>query len=340
MEGQLHHWLEQIAQTHIVLLILVIAALLLALGKSADVLVDEAVTLAERARIRKIIVGATIVSLGTTTPEAAVSVFAALKGQPGLALGNAVGSVICDTGLILGLAATMAPLPLDRSVVNRQGWVQLGAGILLVASCWAFGDRLPRPAGFAFLALLGLYIWKSISWSKRTLLEAEQFHEHHGASEAVGAAAAKLVGAVACVVAASHVLIPAVEIAAKAAGVPEHIIAATLVAFGTSLPELVTAVSAVRKGQGELAVGNVIGADILNVLFVTGAACAVTAGGLAVPPEFFKVHFPFMLAVLVFFRVGIFMSRDTMKRPFGLLLLASYAGYLVVQYAVLGSLGG
>ncbi|PJA16813.1 MAG: sodium:calcium antiporter, partial [Elusimicrobia bacterium CG_4_10_14_0_2_um_filter_63_34] len=110
--------------------------------------------------------------------------------------------------------------------------------------------------------------------------------------------------------------------------------------FGTSLPELVTAVSAVRKGQGELAVGNVIGADILNVLFVTGAACAVTAGGLAVPPEFFKVHFPFMLAVLVFFRVGIFMSRDTMKRPFGLLLLASYAGYLVVQYAVLGSLGG
>jgi cation:H+ antiporter len=339
VEAQLHHILEQIAQTHLILIAGVIGVLLLALGKSADILVDEAVVLADRASIPKVVVGATIVSLGTTTPEAAISVLAAIKGEPGLALGNAVGSVICDTGLILGIAATMAPLPLDRKVVNRQGWIQLGAGFLLAGSCFAMGSRLPRPVGFLYLGLLGLYIWKSISWSRKTLIESEELHEHPEAHEGAGLAIFKLVAAVAAVVAVSHVLIPAVEVAAKTAGVPDHIIAATLVAFGTSLPELVTAVSAVRKGQGELAVGNVIGADILNVLFVVGAACAVTPGGLAVPPEFFKVHFPFMLGVLIFFRIGIFASKDRMGRPFGLLLLASYAGYLLTQYAVLGSLG-
>ena len=340
MEAQLHHLLESIAQTHLIFLIGVIGVLLMALGKSADVLVDEAVVLADRAQIPKVIVGATIVSLGTTTPEAAISVLAALKGEPGLALGNAVGSVICDTGLILGIAAMMAPLPLDRKMVNRQGWIQLGAGVLLVASCWAFGDKLPRPVGFAFLALLGLYVWKSIGWARKTNIQAEEFHEGHAKKESLAPVVGKLLGAVAFVVAVSHVLIPAIEIAAKIAGVPDHIIAATLVAFGTSLPELVTAVTAVRKGQGELAVGNVIGADILNVLFVVGAACAVTTGGLGIPPTFFKVHFPFMLGVLVFFRIGIFLSKEKLGRPFGVLLFCSYFAYLLTQFLVLGSLKG
>ncbi len=335
MEASLHHFLESVAQTHLVLLVGLIAVLLLALGKSADILVDEAVELAERAEIPKVIVGATIVSLGTTTPEAAISVLAALKGDPGLALGNAVGSVICDTGLILGIAAMMAPLPLDRKMVNRQGWIQLGSGILLVASCWFFGSALPRPVGFVFLSLLVLYIWKSIGWAKKSK-GSEEKADHSGD---VGLIFLKLLGCVGLVVGISHILIPAVEITAKLMGVPDHVIAATLVAFGTSLPELVTAVSAVRKGQGELAVGNVIGADILNVLFVVGAACAVTSGGLAVPPTFFKLHFPFMLGVLIFFRIGIFVSKEKMGRPFGVLLFCSYIGYLVSQFLVLGKLG-
>ncbi|PCI39275.1 MAG: sodium:calcium antiporter [Elusimicrobia bacterium] len=337
MEAQLHHFLEAITQFHSLGIVGVIGVLLLALGKAADVLVDEAVILADRAEIPKVIIGATIVSLGTTTPEAAISVLAAIKGDPGLALGNAVGSIICDTGLILGIAAMMAPLPLDKSVVNRQGWIQLGAGVLLVACCFVFGDRLPRTIGFFFLALLALYIWMSIGWAKKQRGKKKKTaHENEGYALVV----AKLIAAVVAVVAVSHVLIPAVEIAAKHAGIPEHIIAATLVAFGTSLPELVTAVSAVRKGQGELAIGNVIGADILNVLFVVGAACAVTSEGLGIPPNFFKLHFPFMLGVLVFFRVGIFLSKDKLSRPFGVLLFGSYLSYLATQYMVLGSLKG
>lgn len=341
MEAAIHHLVEQLTAAHWSLLFLFIAALIAVLAKSADILVCESVTLAERSGIPKVIIGATLVSLGTTTPEAAISVFAAIQGEPGLALGNAVGSVICDTGLILGLACLIGAVPLDRSVVNRQGWVQLGAGALLVALALAFGSRLPRPVGFLFLGLLGLYMWKSIGWAKRTKAGKEGAEAPPGgAASAVPLVIAKLVGAVALVVLSSHLLIPAVEAAAKLIGVPDDIIAATLVAFGTSLPELVTSLTAVKKGHGELAVGNVVGADILNVLFVAGAACAVTPGGLEVPRNFFILHFPVMMGVLVVFRLGIFLSGKRLERPFGFVLLGTYAVYLILQYTVLGGVGG
>jgi len=121
-------------------LFVITAVMLYLLAKGADLLVDEAVTLSTRWGIPKVLIGATVVSLGTTAPEASVSVLAAIKGSPGLALGSAVGSTICDTGLILGTAALIAPLPLNRKIVNRQGWLQLGAGFLLVIACLPFGS--------------------------------------------------------------------------------------------------------------------------------------------------------------------------------------------------------
>ena len=120
----------------------VIVVSLMVLGKAADWLVDAAVSLSERSGVPKVVIGATVVSLGTTAPEAAVSVLAAIQGSPGLALGNAVGSIICDTGLILGVATLIAPLRLDRTIVNRQGWIQLGAGLALVIFSFPFS----RPA--------------------------------------------------------------------------------------------------------------------------------------------------------------------------------------------------
>ena len=102
------------------------------LGKSADTLVDQAVLLSVRSGLPQIVIGATIVSLGTTMPEATVSVLAAFNGEPGMALGNAVGSVICDTGLILGLACLLTPLPLNRTLVNRQGWIQFGDSVFQI----------------------------------------------------------------------------------------------------------------------------------------------------------------------------------------------------------------
>ena len=341
LEGSIE---SKIGNLHTIWLFVIIAITLYLLGKGADMLVEEAVTLSTRWGIPQTLIGATIVSLGTTTPEAAVSVFAAVQGDPDIALGNAVGSIICDTGLILGTAALIAPLPLNRKIVNRQGWLQLGAGFLLVIACLPFGalgttfeagGRLPRVMGFVFLILLVAYMWQSIRWSRDvdSTMEADQ---SHGESANTVLVVVKLLFGILLVVAASSVLIPAVKIVAERVKVPESIIAATLVAFGTSLPEFVTAVTAARRGHGELAVGNVIGADILNVLFVAGASAAVTGGGLEAPTHFFRLLFPLMLFILIVFRVGIFVSGDRLKRPFGIVLIAAYLFVTILSYKITG----
>ena len=343
MEEALHHFVSEL---HGGLLALVIVVSLAVLGKAADWLVDEAVALSERSGIPTVVIGATIVSLGTTAPEAAVSVLAALQGSPGLALGNAVGSIICDTGLILGLACILAPLRLDRAIVNRQGWIQLGAAVALVAGCFPWsnagevfleGGRLPQWVGIVFLIALAVYMVLSIRWARTGTVapaEAEQGEDSEAGSMAF--VILKLLGSLALVVLAAQVLIPAVREAATRIEIPESIIAATLVAFGTSLPELVTAVTAARRGHGELAVGNVVGADILNVLFVAGASATATPAGLRAGGHFFVVLFPAMLFILLTFRIGIFVSGDSLRKPFGFVLLAAYGVYMVVSYLVPG----
>lgn len=322
-----------------------VVAVLLVLAKSADWLVGEAVVLSARSGLPKVIIGATIVSLGTTAPEAAVSVLAALQGQPEIALGNAVGSIICDTGLILGIACLIMPLKLPRQIVNRQGWLQFGAGWLLVASCWPWatgtnpfteGSILPQGIGFVFLVLLVVYLGLSVHWAKASGQPAELTEFEGDAAAPMGIVIAKLLAAVALVVGASHLLIPAITVAAERMGIPSAIVAATLIAFGTSLPELVTAVTAARKDHGDLAIGNIIGADILNVLFVAGMSAAVTPGGLNAPKEFFRVQLPGMLLILLVFRVGVMLSGERLRRPIGGVLLTLYVVYLVLSYAILG----
>ena len=338
-----HHGIEAgleafLQDQNTLVLLIVIAVCLFALAKAADRLVEEAVTLSERSGIPKVVIGATVVSLGTTLPEAVVSVLAAIQGSPDIALGNAVGSIICDTGMILGIACLISPLQLDRKIVNRQGWFQLFAGLLLVAAAFPFaeagtvftnGGRLPRVGGFVFLGLLALYIWKTIAWSRNDSDAPPEVHVDGKASNA--GAFIKLLVAIVVVVGSSWVLIPAVKVVAVRAGIPQSIIAATLVAFGTSLPELVTAVSAARKGHGDLAIGNIIGADILNVLFVAGAAAAVTSGGLQAPHYFFTILFPAMLVVLIVFRIGVMSSGTHLKRPFGVVLLLTYIACLIAS---------
>ncbi len=333
MEEWIHHIIQVLPLYG---LFIIIVVTLYTLGKGADWLVEEAVILSVRWGVPKVLIGATIVSLGTTTPEAAVSVLAAIKGNPDFALGNAVGSIICDTGLILGTAALIAPLPLNRRIVNRQGWLQLGAGVLLVVSCLFVGTEgrhLPQIMGFVFLALLIAYLWQSIRWSRDVDQDAvaDEVESAEGNANAFFVVL-KLVFAIAVVVASSWILIPAAKETAIRLHVPQSIIAASIVALGTSLPEFVTAVTAARRGHGELAVGNVIGADILNVLFVAGVSSAVTPGGLVAAPHFFFILFPTMLFILVVFRIGIFTSGDTLKRPFGVVLIAAYIAVMVVSY--------
>jgi len=338
----MEQWItELISGLHSLVLFLIIAVTLYTLGKGADWLVDEAVILSTRWGLGKAVIGATIVSIGTTTPEAAVSVLSAIQGKPGLALGNAVGSIICDTGLILGLASLIAPLPLNRELASRLSNVQVGAGILLVVSCFPWtspakvfmdGGRLHQLIGVVFVILLGLYIYQSIRWASATGANADSDETTETEEASAVGTLMKLIGSIAIIVISAQILIPSVSIIAERIGVPQHIISATLVAFGTSLPELVTAITAVRRGHGELAVGNIIGADILNVLFVAGVSAAATSEGLKAEVQFFQFLFPAMLFILIVFRCGIFVSGDQLKRPFGVVLVATWILVTILSY--------
>jgi cation:H+ antiporter len=322
-----------------ILLLVVIAVCILLLSKGADWMIDGVVHLARRTGLPRIVIGATIVSLGTTTPEAVVSVMAAWMGDPGLALGNGVGSIIADTGLIFGLTCMLATVPVNRFILNRTGWVQVGAATLLViiavvALAGAHGEPvLHRWVGILLLLLLAGYMYVTYLWARQGA-DSGLDDEVEDDSEMLGLGKCwlMLLGGLVLVVGGARILVPsAAEIACRL-GVPDDVIAATMVALGTSLPELMTAIVAVRKKHPEIMVGNVVGADVLNCLFVIGAAA--TARPLAVPPNFYEFHFPTMLLILYSFRVFIFMNKDgRFKRWQGCWLFGIYLIYVVLQYA-------
>jgi cation:H+ antiporter len=277
---------------------------------------------------------------------------AAWSGEPGLALGNAIGSIIADTGLIFGVGCLITRLPADRFVLNRQGWVQFGSGLLLSGlayGAWAVsGDQaaLGRWVGFLMVALLAVYLWFSVGWStSHSRLEAASNGNETDAEDESGAwwkLAVLALSGLALVLLGSRALILSVTILAEVHWhVPQVVIAATLVALGTSTPELVIGMASIIKGQKEILVGNVIGADILNVLFVVGAS-AVAAPlplldpGARLPQILFLVHLPTMLLILLLFRIFIFRAASTghFRRWQGIPLLGIYVIYTVVQYFV------
>lgn len=330
-------------------LIPIIGVAVYVLSKGADVLVGEAVTLSRRFNVSPVIVGATVVSLGTTAPETAVSVLSAIEGDPGLALGNAVGSIICNGALIIGVASLIRPIPVDPLMVRRQGFVQYGAALLLVAFSFPFfsggradvlssGGLIPRWVGFLFVALLAGYLVISVRWSRRSsgALLPDTPGDGPGQTNAdapLFITILKLAGGLALVIVSSQVLIPAVEATALRIGVPRSVVAASLVALGTSLPELVTAITASRRGHGELAFGNVIGANVLNVLWVVGLSASVTPGGLAVSANFFSLFYPAMLILGALLYIAAIAGRGRIGRPVGVVLIALYAGLIVLGYA-------
>ena len=338
------------------LLILIALAAIAVLVKGADMLVDGASGLAYKIGMPKVIVGATIVSLGTTSPEAAVSVMAAWSGEAGLALGNAVGSIIADTGLIFGIGCLMAVLPADKFVLNRQGWVQFGSGVLLAAICYLMfcldGNLavLGRWVGLLFLGLLVGYLIVSVKWARQhpegepfiatddvtkvTMVTGET--ESQAKSDKVIRLIALLVLGLVVVILSSRVLVCSATVVAIRLGIPQTVISATLIALGTSLPELATAISCIRKGHMELLVGNIIGADILNVLFVVGAAAV--AAPLPIVENgnriFLSLHLPTMLIILVLFRIFIFKAirLGHFSRWMGVPLLVIYTAFVLICY--------
>jgi cation:H+ antiporter len=340
-------WFVALPTAVLMVLVLVFFATLI---KGADWLVEGASGIAYRFGLPKVVVGATIVSLGTTSPEAAVSVMSAWNGNAGIALGNAVGSIIMDTGLIFGLCCMLTTLPADNFVLNRQGWVQFGSAVCLALVCYVayatHGDSaaIGRSVGVVLLLALVGYMLLSVRWAKS---RGQNFEEVAvDPTHSIVAMCVMMMAGLAVVIVSSHIVIESVIQLAERLSVPQVVISATLVAAGTSLPELVVGITSIRKGHPELLVGNVIGADILNVLFVVGASAVAASLPLvevspdpSQPPSylFLTLQLPVMLVILALFRMMILTAtrRGHFMRWNGLPLLMVYVAFVVLS-AVLG----
>lgn len=308
-------------------------ALLLAGGEA---LVRGAVALAGRLGISPLIVGLTIVGFGTSAPELVVSLEAALDGSPGISLGNIVGSNIANILLILGGAAALWPMAVHPHALRRDGLVMLAATAVFIGL--ASGGTLGRPQGAAMLALLAAYVGWSF-WSDRHggkdaaalhREEAEAGRAIYGSPRTGWGIAASVLGGLAGLVVGARFVVDGASGIARAAGVPDEVIGLTLVAVGTSLPELITSLAAARRGESDVAVGNVLGSNVFNLLGIGGAAAL--AAPMAVPPAILHVDL-WVLAAVSAIMVATMLSGLRIVRAEGWTLLAIYAGYVAWEFA-------
>ena len=298
------------------------------LAKCADYLVEGAIDIARYLRAPPILIGIVIVGIGTTAPELAVSVTAALGDKPEVALGNAVGSVIYDDGLALPMAALFATgaIAIDR-VVLRSAAIFL-ITVDLVAWYMASDGTLARVEGGALVGLFVLYLIYSF-WEQKRQPRAET-DEDEVPPRSLWIVAALFVGGLAGVVVSSHFIVEATPVVAMALGLPDVVIGLVVVALGTSIPEIATCIAAARKGQGALAVGNILGADILNICWIAGASAL--ANPLVVPAAVVNFMFPWML-VIVLAMLGLMRFGYELNRWKGLVLLVLCIAYLIALFA-------
>ena len=319
------------------LLLFVAGLVLLLLG--AELLVRGASRLALALGLAPIIVGLTVVAIGTSAPELAVSVGGALSGTPDLALGNVVGSNIANVLLILGLVALIVPL-----VVHRQ-LVWLDVPLMIAASLLCFGmaldGRIARWEGGVLLACAIAYIVFLIRMARR---HPEQVPTDPALSDAESAESAPKVGVgrqcllmaagLTMLIVGARLLVDAATQTASALGLSDLVIGLTVVAVGTSLPEIATSILSAIRGQRDLAVGNIVGSNIFNLLLVLGATAMIASDGVPVSPAAMRFDLPVMTAVAVAC-LPIFFNGHRIARWEGALFLGYYIAY--VAYLLLAA---
>ncbi len=297
----------------------------------AEHLVRGAVALARRLSVSPMLIGMTVVAYGTTAPELVVSLEAVLAGQPGISVGNVVGSNIANILLILGLSAFIFPIAIERTSLYRDAAMMLGSALLFVAI--ALSGTILRWQGILMIAVLVVFsLYAYLSESRRGLANstadelAEEFAE---GPRSAWLALLSIVGGVAAVIIGARLLIAGAITTARYLGVGEEVIGLTIVAVGTSLPELATAVVAAVRRHSAVAVGNIIGANIYNLLAIMGIVAAVRP--LAIPPQILRFDLWFMLAITVALLASL-VFRGGVSRGGATLLLAVFCAYTAFQY--------
>jgi cation:H+ antiporter len=294
------------------------------LFKCANYVVDGAVSIAHITRIPKFVVGLILVSLATTTPELAVSVIAAFFKHPEISLGNALGSVICDDALALGFAALIAPVPILVNPVLLKKTAFFLIAVDILAYLLILNGTIGRLEGLLLLLILFCYYFYTYHREKKRRRELRE-----GASPNAGsikkAVLLFITGIIGVIIASRGVVWSSVELA-KLFGISTTIIGLTVIAIGTSLPEISTCLVAARRGEGEIAVGDILGADILNILWIIGMSSLVNP--IAVDRKVINFAFPWMI-VIVFVTLIFLRHRYSMGKVKGGILFALYVVYLV-----------
>jgi len=304
---------------------------LLLLG--GELLVRGAVAVARRLGVSELMIGLTLVGFGTSTPELVACIDAALAGAPGIALGNVVGSNIANVLLIMGIGALIAPMRTTREAFLRDGPVLLGASLLLVAAC--FLEVIGRAVGAVFVALLlayTLYTWHTerTAPNASAAMHAAEAEGLGKVPTSLGAGLATALGGLIGVLLGARLLVDSAIELAQLWGISDAIIGLTVVAVGTSLPELATTVVAAWRRQADVAFGNIVGSNIFNILGILAATALVHP--LPVAPEIARFDVWVMLGVAAFL-VAFAITGWRVVRLEGAALLLAYGAYLAIVLA-------
>lgn len=318
-----------------VLLFLLGFALLI---KGGDWFVDGATGIAHRFHLPELLIGATVVSIGTTLPEVMVSAQAALQHNSGISYGNAIGSIICNTSLIAGLTIAVSPSNAKRDTLRLPVAAFFISAAIYSLIAYTSGE-FQRWNGFLFLAIFVVYMIISVMQMKKSGTGNETETQEQEPESSLAKDLILLVVGAAAIAYGANLLVNNGTIIAAALGVPDSVIGLTMVALGTSLPELITAITSLMKGHSALSLGNIIGANLFNIVLVSGTAIAISP--FAVPAEkmimgmnsSLIIDIPVMLGVMLLLCLPALL-KEKLYRWQGILLLCIYAAFTIYQFIV------
>ncbi len=301
------------------------------LVKGGDWTIDSAVYVAHKFGISPLVVGFTIIAFGTSLPELLISVFANLQGSGGIALGNVLGSNIANIMLVIGVSATIAPLVVQSKDVMRDLLVMILATALL-AFLMQYGE-IGRIAGFAMIFFLGAYVFFQYKMAEGQEQQELSEEDEQAFEKPLYAYGFLLLGLI-TIAGGAEFLVRGAKESATIIGVPEAVIALSIIALGTSLPELSTCISAVRKGHSDIVLGNIIGSNVFNILMILGVTSLVkpiAAGSFAVQLVNFDIWITVLISV-IFSLLLVFLGK--IGRSTGFILFSAYIVYNIYIYAI------
>ncbi len=308
---------------------------LVALIKGGDWFVDGATGLARRFRLPELLIGATVVSIGTTLPEVMVSTTSALEGHGEIAYGNAIGSVICNTALVAAVTLAVRPGKVDKAALKTPVAFFFAAAVIYAGVAYTSG-YFSRAVGAVLLAMFVAYMFVTVRQMKNGAVPVEAEEEEKKELPLWQELLLLVVGA-ALIAVGARLLVDNGTLIAAALGVPESVIGLTFVALGTSLPELVTAITSLVKGHSALSLGNVIGANLFNLVLVSGMSVTLSPFGIpkgsmiAGRNASLVMDIPVMFTVMLLLTVPA-LARGKLARWQGVTLLCIYAAFCAVQF--------